>query len=102
MGWGERQQLGQYAPFNEFDEANIEGKISWLGRARKGVAFRIENHSTAFVFWPRSSPDSPAGPAFTHVAEVGYTILKPAHSDVIVVVDPRGVEYEFSFHRIAD
>lgn len=86
--------------FMRFDTTNINGKLEYSKIGYHGSVFKIEGIEKEFVFFPYTN-ELNDNKIFYNIADKGDSIIKEAHSDVLMV-KKNGKVYQYKFRKIYD
>ena len=81
-----------------FNEANIAGRIENIGIKNHGTSFKVQNALIEYVFYPYTNKQLNDSKVFGDLAEKGDSIIKPAFSDILVLIK-KNKAYEYNFKK---
>lgn len=84
--------------YSTFNSSDLRGEIEKIYIAYKGVALKLNDDSTTYIFYPVTSQLNDNN-IFDNVAEKGDKIIKPAYSDTLKLVK-RDKIYLYTFQKI--
>jgi hypothetical protein len=78
-----------------FQNANINGKITYLGSTNGTSTFKVEDKAEKYFFLSISSPENDFIP-FYEIAEIGDSVIKKAKAkELILIKQNGGKEYKY-------
>lgn len=84
-----------------FFESNIKGRLIYAKIKCHGCAFKVDNDSVEYVFYPNTNKYLNNSHIFYYFAEQGDSIVKPSSSDTLYLIK-NDVKYKYLFNKHED